>query len=95
MDKHYYYRIRLEPVGDNIYESKTIFISNKNGGQYKVIVNMDTMQYKIRNVKQYILVRNSEKAGKKPVKTKRALYARIKRDLISLGVEFKYDFRGL
>ena len=95
MENIKYTRIRLIEVEPNIYESKYNYVSARTGGQYKVIVDLEKMEYKIRNVKSYIIIKSSKKSNKKPVKTKRSLYRRIKKDLISLGVKFKYDMRGL
>jgi len=95
MEKITYTRIRLVEVEPNIYESKQNYISATKGGEYKVIVDLNEMKYKIRNVKRYTIVKSSEKSHRKPVKTKRALFRRIKKDLISLGVIFKYDMRGI
>jgi len=93
MNKPTYQRIRLVKVKDDIYECPTIFVSARNGGQYKVIVNMKEMTYKIRNVRRQTLVKSSAKNGRKPTKVLRTLMRRAKKDLISLGVEFRFDER--
>lgn len=89
-----YYRVRYEQHKGSIYRSVQTFKS-KNGGSYRVYIDLDKMTYKIKNVTKNIILRSTEKDGKKAPKMKKTLLHQVKQALQSVGVKFDIEIRGL
>ena len=88
-------RIRYVATKDpNVIVSVRDFI-NKNGHFYRVKINTEENTYRIISVAQQRVVRSTQKDGRKPPKTLKAVLAQVKKSLKSLGVNFEHEFRGL
>ena len=82
-------RIRYKHLGDNIYTSVGELRSSKTNALYVVIINKNTMEYRIKNVKR----NNNVAFGGKKINNFRVLKRSIKQKLRSLGVEFDVEIR--
>jgi hypothetical protein len=76
-------RIRYKKNNKGLYESVRTFISNQ-GHQYKVYLDLENMNYKIKNLKRQEFIKGkSEK-----ITNKNVLKRTAKKHLKQLGVEF-------
>jgi len=65
------------------------------GAIYEVVLNLKEMSYKIRNLRQRTIVRSTEKDSKKPPQHLNTLKRQAKNALMSMGVTFDIDLRGI
>ena len=77
-----------------VYKSAKRF-KGQQGALYDVYIDTNTMTYKVKNVKQGIILRSTEKDGKKPPTHLHTLKIQAKKALESVGVKFDIEFRGL
>ena len=55
-----YYRTRFNEVSPGIFQSSVDYVSARNGGIYRVIMDTNNMTFKVRNIKRATIVRSSE-----------------------------------
>ena len=67
----------------------------QQGAMYQVRINIETHTYKIVNIKSNLILRSTEKDGRKPPKNLYTVYEQVKRALTSVGVKFEPEFRNL
>lgn len=84
-------RIRYKQ-NNSILKSVQRFASDK-GGLYEVELNLTDMTYKVRNVRQSIIVRSTEKDNKKAPTHLNTLKRQAKNALKSMGVKFNIELR--
>jgi len=88
-------RIRYEKHStENKLVSVQEFVGQRDA-LYKVILDLDSMTYKIRNVRRQRYVRSTEMDGKKPPKHLNTLKTQAREALKSMGVKFDLDLRGI
>jgi hypothetical protein len=89
-------RIRYEkhPKKPHILISVRNFRGNQ-GAYYKVKIDTNDLTYKVINVRTELILRSTEKDGKKSPKNLYTVYEQVKRALRTLGVKFERECRGL
>ena len=80
--------------GQHLLVSNYRFVGNR-GGIYEVELNLRSMTYKIRNIKQKTIVRSNKKDGRKSPSHISNLKIQAKRALISMGVIFDIEVRAV
>jgi hypothetical protein len=85
-------RIKYREISPGVFRSAKNFTSAKYGSTYRVIVDENTMTYRIVNINQRNTVKSSEKDGRKTTNT-RVLRNQAKKALKELGVNFEYEVR--
>jgi len=86
-------RIKYKEISENVYESCKLFVAEKSGGVYKVILDLNTKTYKVINVKQRTIVKSSEKDNKS-CNNLIVLKRQAKKALKELGVKFDLEIRN-
>lgn len=71
------------------------FKSEKNGAEYRVVLNLEDMTYGIKNLNKEMFVKSTKKDNKKPPKHLHTLKRQAKKALESLGVRFSRELRGI
>ena len=65
---------------------KSAVIPAKNGACYRVVLDLNTMTFKIVNVKNNGIVRSTEKCGLKPSKNRLCLVRQARRQAVKFGL---------